>query len=307
MVVRVGIVGMSEGNGHPFSFSSIVNGFSDEGLAEAGWPGIHAYVRRRDPSEFGVGDLRITHAWTQDRATTEKLCRASMIENACASLDDFRGAVDAVIIARDDPESHWPIAQPFLDAGLPVFVDKPLAVDAATLRRFIPFLEKGRLMSCSGLRYATELDEPRSRLADYGRMKLARGVVVNSWEQYGIHMLEGIFGVLRARPVAVQRHPAGHASMAVESDDGTLVLVDALDDSATTFRIDFHGTELSTAHEVRDNFGMFRRALWRFEGMIRTGEPPIPPRHTVDLMRVLIAGRRAVAGDAKVRIDDVVV
>ncbi len=56
--VRVGIIGMSEGNGHPFSFSAIINGYDDAGLAVSGWPGIHAYVRRRDPSEFGIDGLR---------------------------------------------------------------------------------------------------------------------------------------------------------------------------------------------------------------------------------------------------------
>ena len=39
MVIRVGIVGLSEGNGHPFSFSAIINGFSDVGMAAAGWSG----------------------------------------------------------------------------------------------------------------------------------------------------------------------------------------------------------------------------------------------------------------------------
>jgi predicted dehydrogenase len=162
-------------------------------------------------------------------------------------------------------------------------------------------------MSCSGLRYAAELDDPRSRLENYGRLKLVRGVVVNSWEQYGIHMLDGIFGVLKCRPASVQRHAVEHASMGIETDDGTLVLIDALDECATTFRIDFYGTRLSSVHEIRDNFTMFRRALWRFEGMIRTGEPPVPPRHTVDMMRVLIAGREAVAGGEKVEIGDVVI
>ncbi len=29
----IGIIGVSEGNGHPFSYSSIINGYSPEGLA----------------------------------------------------------------------------------------------------------------------------------------------------------------------------------------------------------------------------------------------------------------------------------
>jgi predicted dehydrogenase len=36
---------------------------------------------------------------------------------------------------------------------------------------------------------------------------------------------------------------------------------------------------------------MFRRMLWEFGESIRTGRPAIPPDRTLDIMRVLIAGR----------------
>ncbi len=72
------------------------------------------------------------------------------------------GNVDAVIIARDDHETHLELARPFLEAGLPVFVDKPLSLDLEALRFFRPYLEAGKLMSCSGMRYARELDELRA-------------------------------------------------------------------------------------------------------------------------------------------------
>ena len=45
------MVGVSSGNGHPFSFSAIINGYDPEGLANAGWDVIYDYVRRRDLSE----------------------------------------------------------------------------------------------------------------------------------------------------------------------------------------------------------------------------------------------------------------
>ena len=53
--MRVGIIGLSPGNGHPFSFAAIINGYDHSGLAASGWPGIYQYVKRRDPSEFGIG------------------------------------------------------------------------------------------------------------------------------------------------------------------------------------------------------------------------------------------------------------
>ena len=50
------------------------------------------------------------------------------------TIGNLLGKVDAVIIARDDYETHFPMSQPFLEAGLPVFVDKPLSLEISELR-----------------------------------------------------------------------------------------------------------------------------------------------------------------------------
>src|SRR6478609_392707 len=165
MVKSLGIIGLSEGNGHPFSYSSIINGYSAEGLANSGWPGIYEYVRRRHASEFGIENWKITHAWTQDPESTKKLCAACRIPNSLADYRDMLDKVDAVIIARDDFENHFEMSREFLEHGLPVFIDKPLSVEVPELREFKPYLEKGQLMSCSGMRFSRELDEPRADLS----------------------------------------------------------------------------------------------------------------------------------------------
>ncbi|HOX24969.1 MAG TPA: Gfo/Idh/MocA family oxidoreductase [Candidatus Krumholzibacteria bacterium] len=302
--ISTAVLGVTEGNGHPFSFSAIVNGYDDHGMAAAGWAGIHDYLRRRDRSEFGLPPLRITHAWTQDQALTAQLCAACRIPHAVADLATLPRAVEAVIIARDDHERHWELARPFLEAGLPVFLDKPLSLDATDVRRFRPYLEAGKLMTGSGLRFARELDEPRAELAAYGRLALVRGAVVLDWERYGVHMVEAILGLLPARPVAVTAHRCDHASVAIELDDGCLALVDALGAVPKSFRIDLFGSGRNSTHEVADNFSMFRRMLWHFARMVESGEPPIPPERTLDVVRVLIAGRMSRHERRRVTIDE---
>jgi predicted dehydrogenase len=306
VTTRVGLIGVSEGNGHPFSFSAIINGYDDAGLAASGWPGIYNYVRRRDGSEFGIGDLHVTHAWTQDPGVTAALCRASRIAEAVDRPEQMLGEVDALIVARDDHETHLDLARPFLEAGLPVLIDKPLSLDPAALRYFTPFLESAKLMSCSGMRYARELDEVRATIADYGRLLLLRGAVVLSWEKYGIHLIDAFFGITKARPVSVTCLPAPHTSMAVAMDDGSLLEIDALGDEAPpTFHFDFWGTKARSSHDVTDNFSMFRRMLWHFSEMVRTGEPQVPAKDTLDAMRLLMAGRQAEESGRRVLLSEV--
>ena len=55
------------------------------------------------------------------------------------AVDAIRqGEVDAVIIARDDHESHFEMSLPFLEAGLPVFVDTTLSAASNPLFRRNP-------------------------------------------------------------------------------------------------------------------------------------------------------------------------
>jgi predicted dehydrogenase len=291
LVKSLGIIGVSEGNGHPFSYSAIVNGYSPEGLAAAGWPGIYEYVRRRHASEFSLGGWTITHAWTQDPETTRKLCAAGRIQHAVGEYQDLLGEVDGVIVARDDYELHLEIARPFLEAGLPVFIDKPLSLEIADLRVFRPYLESGQLMSCSGMRYSREMDEPRANLAAYGRMKLIRGAIVLSWERYGVHLLEAILSVTSGHPASVRIMPAEHVSAVVELDDGALIQVDALGEGPPVFRVELFGTQRIGVFDITDNFSMFRRMLWEFVRSIENRRPAIPAERTLEIMRVLIAGR----------------
>ena len=307
MVGSIGIMGISEGNGHPFSYSSIINGYSADGLSKSGWPGIYDYVRRRHASEFGLDGWKVTHAWTQQPETTRKLCAACRIETGVEDYHEFLGKVDAVIIARDDFESHFEMAQPFLKAGLPVFVDKPLSLEITELRELKPFLVSGQLMSCSGMRYARELDEPRANLASYGKVKLIRGAIVLSWEKYGVHILDAVLGMPTSRPVAVQMLSADHASAAIRFDDQSILQIDALGDAARAFHLEIFGTERNGAFDITDNFSMFRRMLWEFATSIRSGKPSIPAEKTLEIMQVLIAGRISSKESREVKLDEIAI
>ena len=304
--LSLGVVGTSEGNGHPYSFASIVNGYRPDAFDGSGWEGILAYLEERDRSEVGLADVEVTHAWTQDRRETDQLAAAARIPNPVRDLESLVDAdLDGVLLLRDDHESHLELAKPFLDADVPLFVDKPLTCDSEDLRAFEPHLAKGRVSSCSGLRYARELDGPRRTLDPYGELRVVRGTVLFDLARYGIHVLEPILAVVDARPVAVQPVPAAHESIVVETDADYPIKIDALGDAPPTFHVDLYGSERETRHELGDNFQAFRRTLSHFVDAVRTGEPMIPPEHTLDVVRTIIAARRAIERDERIRVDSV--
>lgn len=304
MVMKVGMLGLSEGNGHPFSFSAIVNGYDPAKMANAGWDPIYRYLAKRDASEFGFEGVKVTHAWTQYAERTKSLCEACLIPNALADWRDMTEEVDAVIVARDDEESHLSFAMPFLNRGIPVFIDKPLSTNTEQLHLFRPYLESGLLMSCSGMRYAYELDRLRTGISEYGELKLIRCAVVRSWEKYGVHMLDAVLPLTDSMPVSVMALPAGHASMAVAFDNGLLLQVDCLGDIAPLFKIEVYGMSKHSEFHVGDNFSMFRRMLWHFFRSVRTGAPAVPAETTLTVMRILAAGRKSLQEKRRVMLDE---
>lgn len=303
--IKLGIIGINEGNGHPFSFSAIINGYDPEGMKNSGWDVIYNYLEVRDPSEFGYDNVQVTHAWTQDPEQTQKLARASRIPNTVVNIDDMLDEVDGVIIARDDYKTHYPLAKTFLEKGKFVFVDKPLSLDVDELRFFRKYLENGKLMSCAGARYARELDEIRGNIDSFGDMKLIRGTVVNSMEKYGIHMLDGIFGVAGFQVKSVSCFDAKHTSMMIKNTDNSLIYIDALGKSSKTLQFDFWSDEKRFHAETNDNFTMFRRLLAGFIKMIRTKKPAVHPELVINSMKVLIAANLSRKEDREVEIDEI--
>jgi predicted dehydrogenase len=299
LVIRTGILGVSEGNGHPFSFSAILNGFDEARFARADWPVIQAYLRAQPAERFGIEDVRVTHAWTQDAATTRRLCDACAIDQACADPADMLGAVDAVIIARDDWETHAPLALPFLRSGIPVFVDKPLSLDAGELEVFAPFLRSAKLMSCSGLRYAAELDAMRQPEPATGPVRLVTGAVLNGLDKYGIHLLEAVasLGGGFQTPLSVTRLPAAHESYSLRLANDVPFHLDCLGAVGKTFHLSFFGQRGHQHFDLHDNFSAFRRTLEHFFQMVRTGVAAIPAEETLALMRLITRARALAPGE----------
>jgi predicted dehydrogenase len=74
---------------------------------------------------------------------------------------DMIGKVDVMMIEAVDGSVHYERAKPFLEAGIPCFVDKPFTCSVADARKIIDLAAKKKLplFSSSSLRFAPELVE----------------------------------------------------------------------------------------------------------------------------------------------------
>ena len=202
--IRLAMLGMIEGNGHPYSWSAIVNGFDTEAMARCPFPVIPKYLGAQPRESVRVPDAQVTHIWTDNPTDAPGVAAASLIPNVVAKPTDVIGHVDAVLVATDDGFDHVRRAQPFIEAGLPVFVDKPLALTVCDLRTFVRWQKAGaKILSSSGLRFAPELDALLSN-SGVGEMRWIAATCCKTWERYGIHLLEPVFRLLGPGFVSVR-------------------------------------------------------------------------------------------------------
>lgn len=304
MVIRVGIIGFSEGNGHPFSFSAIVNGYNPESFKSSGWDVIYNYLERKDPTEFGIPDLSIQCVWTQDLKLTETISAACNIPTICKTPEEMQDQVDAIIIARDDWQSHLSLALPFLKAGKFVFVDKPLSLNIEDLRKFKPYLMNGQLMSCAALRYAVELDQFREDCKQE-RPNFINGNILIDWERYGVHLLDGIFSAISFEVESVFSTGENVRTTVLNCKDDRIITLSCLGITAKTFNITSYSSSSKASYEVEDNFTAFKRTLFNFRNMIISNTPAIPANLTLNIMKTLIAGNLSKSENRVVKLDEI--
>lgn len=303
--IRLAMLGMVDGNGHPYSWSAIFNGYDRAAMAECPFAGIPAYLNKEPAENFGIAGARVTHIWTDDPKDAAHVAKCSLVPNIVARAEDVIGQVDAVVIATDKGHEHVARCRPFVEAGLPVFVDKPLTDNEADLRTFAGWVREGRaIMSSSCMRYAREFAQP----PDVGALRFVSITTPKSWERYGIHALESIYpilgpGFISARNTGTVERNVVH----LKHRSGVDAVVVATGDMYGAFGcLQLCGTTGHVQVAFRDTYFAFKTQLAAFIGFLQTGVRPFPFAETIELMQLVIAGIRSrEEGGREVRLEEI--
>ena len=80
MELRLAILGMIDGNGHPYSWSAMFNGYDPEEMKKCPYPVIADYLSFEDRETMRIPNARLTHIWTDRPEEARFVARASNIE-----------------------------------------------------------------------------------------------------------------------------------------------------------------------------------------------------------------------------------
>jgi len=286
------MIGRSPGNGHPYSWSAICNGYDADEMAKlTEFSAIPQYLAAAPAGEFGVGDVRVTHLWMPDPAEAAFCARCAKIPHVVSRPEDVIGHVDAVVIPTDAGETHRTAAEPFLRAGVPLFIDKPLCLTVEDLEFFAEARRRGaKLMSCSSARFCPEFLAARAG-GEFGEIKSVNATVPHRWETYGIHAVEALY--LFFGPTAAKVTTLGtrdRSVTAIEYPDGAVATVSCTEGGFPGLWIEINGRQRTGQVRWTNSFMAFRDTLRAFHHYLATGEEPFPFAETVDLMRIIAAG-----------------
>ena len=290
------MLGMIPGNGHPYSWSAIINGYDRAAMAGCPYAGIPVYLGAQPHESVRVPGVQVTHLWTDNPAEATSVAKASLIPHVVARPEDVIGHVDAVLVSTDDGTDHVRRARPFVEAGLPVFVDKPLASTLEELRTFITWEKAGaRILSSSGMRYAPELTPLIANLPALGELRWLSSVTIKTWDRYGIHALEPIFRILGLGflSVRLETRPGLEVAHLVHRSGAQVTIPVVYDGGAIFGTGQVCGTKAQVPIRFADTYHAFRNQLLSYIEFVRSGRAPYPFVDTVEMMCVIIAGIRS--------------
>jgi hypothetical protein len=272
--LRLGIVGMSDGNGHPYSWSAICNGYDPVAMEDCGFPVIPRYLAERKWPEDRLPGVAVTHVWAQDPARARHIAKAALIETVVERPEQMIGEIDGLLLARDDAENHASIAMPFLAAGVPVYLDKAAALTIADLDRVWSLQRTpGLIFTGTALRYARELSLDQDERAGVGTILHIFAVTPKSWDRYAVHVVEPVLALQNMGPIIGHRVWAENDARGVHVtfESGVQAHFAALGDCEAPIALRIIGDTGWRDLVFEDSFSCFRAALAEFVRGIRAG------------------------------------
>jgi len=286
-MVRVGIVGSD--NSHAEAFSKLCN----------------------VPQDLTVADAKVVAIFGVDPARTKEVATLGNVPRIVDRPEEMIGSVDAVLVVFRHGGLHRRYAEPFLRAGIPVFVDKPLAISPDDARALLDLAEANNtpLTSFSTLRYSRDMlafvkeaeevgpvslsvfSGPADRQSEYGGLPF-----------YGIHTVE-LAQALNG-PGVISVHAVENKKNIVATlmyEDGRVTVLNFLGDAAYVFHMLAFGKKGHVGRAL-DAGTCYKDGLEIVLAMVRTGKRPLERNELLEPVLILDAIERSLGTGKAVRV-----
>ena len=197
-MIKIGIIGESEGNGHPFSWSAIVNGYYPEKMGSCDYESIPKYLARQEWERPHVPNAIFTHIWTEEISRTKFIAETCKNLTVATSLRELVSKVDAIIIARDDYLQNLRLAKDIAGQQKPILFDKQIAGSLDEARNIVDIcrIKKSPVFSGSPISHYNQAVIVSWLQAHSTTQIIA--VTPKKWYNYAIHIVDPIITAMNS-------------------------------------------------------------------------------------------------------------
>ncbi len=160
-------------------------------------------IMKENPHKYG--DIDVIGVYSEDTAAMQQVCQAFGVP-AMRSYDEAVGKADGVVVTARHGGKHYLYAKPYIQSGVPMFIDKPITVDEQEALEFMRLCRDAgvRLTGGSCCKYAREIADIKAQVP---QNEIRGGLVrapINMDNPYGgfffysqhlIEMLGELFGL----------------------------------------------------------------------------------------------------------------
>ncbi len=301
-MLKFGIIGMNEGNGHPYSFSAAFNGFNEKALRDdCSFPIIREYLTAHHRNQEFIHDAKVTHIWTQSSELSRRVANVSNIPHIADSITELVSEVDGIIFARDDIWNHWDMAKEIFASGKPVYMDKLLAHNVEDLQKFISAAgENYPLLTASSYQFAPDVKTAAATMP-LSELRTVHGVSPVIWVRYAPHLLGALFAICGNDVVSVQNCGVDKAdTVCLTFANGIQAVLQVFEGMALPLGLKFFFNAPYAPVEVHytdpgleSYFLSIVEMMRSFTDMVKTGKKPVSFADTLKSNAIVLAGIRS--------------
>ncbi len=197
MKLKYGVIGLSSGNGHPYSWSIACNGYKKNKIKQIPFKRVRDYLPKYEIDLYKVEGAEVTHIWTQSKKTSQSIASICNIKNISKNLNELASSVDAILFLRDDILYREKYLNKLIKTGKPILVDKFLHFDQKKVEKLLSSQKfDGQLFSESPLIHNKNIILNSNERNKIGKIKIINASVPGSWVQYAIHIIQPVLNLI---------------------------------------------------------------------------------------------------------------
>ena len=172
----------------------------------------------KERAEFS--DVEVVGVYSNEREAAEKLNEKFGVP----VMDDYAdavGKIDGLVITARHGDNHYKYAEPYIESGIPMFIDKPITIDEDEAVKFMRRLSENNVRISGGsslkqdvlirqLKQEAEQKLGGATVGGYVRAPYQSESVYGGFYFYAQHLVEMVCEIFGRYPISVQARKNGN-------------------------------------------------------------------------------------------------